>query len=100
MLCISTLTAGWCDKDHVLLHACFQLLSDFVEKEMADSWWVNWQQDEVHSSAKKEIDILYAWWKEWQIKVNNDRFLHEPTDYEKENEMLKRLIDVRKFLWT
>ena len=30
---IKTLEKGWHDKDEVLLHAAFQLLTDFVEQE-------------------------------------------------------------------
>lgn len=100
LLHMSTLTEGWCDKDHVLLHACFQLITDFVEKELAESWWIHWDQDEDHAAAKKEIDILYAWWKEWQVKLNDGSFHHDLADYQKENEMLKRLIEVRQFMWT
>jgi hypothetical protein len=42
ILKIDSLSDGWCDKDHVLLHACFQLLSDFVEKELPKYPQINW----------------------------------------------------------
>lgn len=32
-LTIKTLTGEWCDKDIVMLHACFQLLTDCIESE-------------------------------------------------------------------
>lgn len=99
-LYIPTLSAGWCDKDHVILHACFQLLTDFVEKELTVSPWVNWQQDEEHAQAREEIELLYVWWKDWLKKLETPRFQHGQADYEKENEMMKRLIEVRKYLWT
>jgi len=33
---IATLDKGWHNKDEVLLHAAFQLLANFVEKEQPD----------------------------------------------------------------
>ncbi|HEX3034348.1 MAG TPA: hypothetical protein VHT73_04330 [Thermodesulfobacteriota bacterium] len=60
---IQTLDKGWHDKDEVLLHAAFQLLVDFVEKERPDKI-VDWTSDELHRRARKEIKSLYKWWKE------------------------------------
>lgn len=36
ILKIHTLDKGWCDKDYIMLHAAFQILVDFVEKEKPD----------------------------------------------------------------
>jgi hypothetical protein len=44
LLKIDSLDDGWCDKDQVLLHACFRLLSDFVEKEMMVQDYPDWNQ--------------------------------------------------------
>ena len=33
ILKINTLNKCWCDRDDLLLHAAFQILVDFVEKE-------------------------------------------------------------------
>ncbi len=33
ILKISTLEKGWADRDHLMLHANFQILVDFVEQE-------------------------------------------------------------------
>jgi len=60
---IQTLEKGWHDKDEMLLHAAFQLLVDFVEKEDPGRI-VNWNSDESHKHAWKEIRELYKWWKE------------------------------------
>ena len=60
---ITTLEKGWHDKDEVLLHAVFQLLVDFVEKECPDKL-VDWSSDEAHRQAWKEINRLYHWWKD------------------------------------
>jgi len=58
---ITTLSKGWHDKDNVLLHAAFQLLTDFVEKERPDEI-VDWNYDEQHRAAWAEITSLYQWW--------------------------------------
>ena len=47
MLRIQTLEKGWCDKDRVMLHAAFQLLVDFLEKEKPDEI-VDWSHDADH----------------------------------------------------
>jgi hypothetical protein len=99
---IESLGEGWCDKDHIILHACFQLLCDFVEKEMRLNTFVDWNTDHQSRHAKKEIEELYEW---WQSKKNEnaesaEAFREDIKIYYKENQMLKRLIDVRMHLWT
>lgn len=32
VLKIESLSEDWCDKDVVILHACFQMLKDYIEK--------------------------------------------------------------------
>ena len=61
MLKIRTLGSGWCDKDHLMLHAVFQLVVDFVEQEKPDRI-VDWNADPEHKHAWKEIRSLYRWW--------------------------------------
>ncbi len=61
MLRIETLEKGWCDKDRVMLHAAFQLLVDFVEKEKPGEI-VDWGHDPEHQHAWQEIQALYEWW--------------------------------------
>ena len=58
---ITTLDKGWHDKDEVLLHAAFQLLTDFVEGERPEKI-VDWDFDEQHKVAWAEINSLYKWW--------------------------------------
>ena len=60
---IQTLDKGWHDKDEILLHAAFQLLADFVEKERPDKI-VDWNANGLHRHTWKEIKSLYKWWKE------------------------------------
>lgn len=61
-LVIRTLKAGWHDKDEVMLHAAFQLLVDFVEREEPDKH-IDWRHDNEHRQAWKEIHALYRWWR-------------------------------------
>jgi hypothetical protein len=124
VLKIESLSEGWCDKDHVLLHACFQLLSDFVEKEMSKYPHINWNvpadrmnavikevqfdaaadgNDPVNTrNVKKEFEELYHWWQEWKKKLEEGTSTFEEGNekYLKENEALKRLIDLRMYMWT
>jgi len=63
VLRISTLSRTWHDKDEIMLHACFQILVDFIEDECSPGV-VNWAYDARHRKTKKELDFLYKWWKE------------------------------------
>ncbi len=126
LLKIKSLSKGWRDKDSVLLHACFQLLSDFVEQEIPKFPQINWnvsadvsnsvfkgiefnpgsteENDSTNTrDTKKEFEELYAWWQEWKKKEDikkNYTFEEDHADYLIENEMLKRLIDLRMYMWT
>lgn len=62
-LAIHTLGKGWRDRDEILLHAAFQILVDFVEKEEPGRI-INWSHDETHRHVWKEVRELYRWWKE------------------------------------
>ena len=102
MLRIDTLGEGWCDKDNVMLHVCFQILSDAVEKdnlvnklsEETESWYID---------ARHEVMELYNW---WQSRKNEEtkRFSmsgeEDHDTYLMENTMLKKLIDIRIYCWT
>lgn len=98
LLKIETLSDSWCDKDDVILHACFQLLKDFVEQEKEMFEIIDWNHTEENKLAKAEIDFLYNWW----INRNHDEDDLDKINeqYQEDNQMLKRLIDVRKHLWT
>jgi hypothetical protein len=98
---IDTIDSDWCDKDQVMLHACFQLLTDFVEKENINDI-TDWEWHEDHKTAKKEIDELYSWWKERIIKDAEGKVdpIWGEGQYDLDNEMLIRLVKVRKYLWT
>jgi hypothetical protein len=77
---IQTLEKGWHDRDNILLHAAFQTLVDFMEKEHPDKT-VDWSWDETHSKAWKEIKSLYKWWKKTRparVDPLNDKTIKVP----------------------
>ena len=59
---ITTLDKGWHDTDELLLHAVFQLLVDFIEKERPEKM-TDWSCDQAHRKAWKDIKGLYKWWQ-------------------------------------
>lgn len=67
---IRTLPPTWTDRDQVLTHAMFQVLSDFMEKEKAAEVidWVG--SSEEHAHAWKEIQELYEWWNNVYLKFD------------------------------
>ncbi|MEA1877838.1 MAG: hypothetical protein U9N86_13355 [Bacteroidota bacterium] len=98
---IHSLEKGWHDKDEILMHASFQLLVDFVEQEKPDKI-IDWQADELHSKAWKEIQLLYKWWKK-ERKTRKDplddkRIKHPPLKLEKipESDMCRMVEPDRK----
>jgi len=98
-LSIQSLNQDWCDKDVVMLHACFQLLKDCVEKEDLLSGHIDWNADEKFRKAKAELEALYSWWHERLEAEKVDTFVFED-HYREDNQMLHRLIDIRWALWT
>lgn len=79
---------GWVDKDMIMLHACFQLLVDFIEEENGLEDWAN----ECYKDTVTELKYLYDWWKENSSTVTIDDMIA--------GENLMRLIKIRDFLWT
>lgn len=101
ILKIKTLGKDWSDKDVVMLHACFQLLTDCIEQEKLYER-TDWNHNEEYKQAKKEIDELYTWWKS-RVKTELENLMNpslEKDQYEEDNEMLIRLVKVRGYLWT
>ena len=100
ILKIKTLKKGWTDKDFVMLHACFQLLTDFLKKEKPFKC-SSWEQDEEHRNAKAELIFLNNWWKK-RKKLKEDSLIYNNRNASQnleDTEMLMRLMNVRTFLW-
>lgn len=53
---------GWHDRSELILFANMALLRDFIEKEKAFECHVNWDEEEHHIAAKKEMLTIYDWW--------------------------------------
>lgn len=79
---------GWIDRDIIMLHACFQILVDWVEKEngLTDSNY------EVYKETIGELKRLYDWWKSVDLDYLNDTI-------EVQRNLIS-LIQHRGFLWT
>lgn len=87
---------GWIDQDHKIFLACFKCLEYFVEQEKGLNCHIDWDWDETHREVHREIQFLYDWWKKYPVlqKLNNIEW------YDIEDEMLFRLLKVRRYLWT
>ncbi len=98
---IDSLSNDWCDKDIIMLHACFQLLMDCIEKENLLNGHTDWNYNDEFKHARKEIVELQKWWIERKQRVMDDTLRElDEKQYSEDNSMLIRLIEIRKFLWT
>ena len=118
---------GWCDVPTKMLYAWFNLLDDFVNKEMKHLYLP--PEDDIENKKQREIYLeildIHKWWtkdrkksmekyhdlldKSWLARKSNDpnsselrrqslqldRQIEDKTD-----EMLMRLIKVRRHLWS
>jgi hypothetical protein len=85
---------GWCDKDMILFHACFQCLVDFVEKEKPETL-VDWEGTGPEAlAAWEEMLACYGWYKH----VRKDPWVND--SYDIDQDWLERLIKVRAFMWS
>ena len=79
----------WFDRSDIMLHACFQILQDCVEKEKVDTH-CNY---EANKDFVDEVRFLYKW---WLTRKSDKEFDNDDED----NEMLNRLMKIRLALWT
>lgn len=79
----------WVDRDEVMLHACFQILQDCMEKEGVDVHC----SYEAHGEFVDEVRSLYDW---WQMRKKDSSL----DNVEEDDEMLTRLMKIRSSLWT
>lgn len=66
---IKSLEPTWNDRDAVLAHAMFQILTDFMEKEKPGER-IDWSYNEEHAHAWKEMTELYDWWHNVYLKFD------------------------------
>lgn len=113
------------DVDYRILHACFDFLCDFVEKEkgleVLKYQWTYWNTMPakerknmgcIVGQTKKranecwkiwdEATALYNWWNDEFLPANKkgDWDMPGSNDSKIENKQLIRLIKIRKYLWT
>lgn len=81
---------GWIDRDEIMLHSCFQILKDCVEKEHVDTH-CNY---DAHKEFVDEVRFLYNWWILRSQKIMTDEQMEE------DDKMLMRLMVIRRSLWT
>jgi len=80
----------WIDRDEIMLHSCFQLLKDCVEKEKVHKK-CNYK---LHKTFVDEVNLLYKWWnKRAKLGWANNKHVEDDA-------MLLRLIKIRTALWT
>jgi hypothetical protein len=102
-----TLSPRYNDADELLLHANFQILVDFIEREKP--WQFNKRYDELYAIYStncrhdeaiarcvewENLTRLYHWWKRRSLRytVGND--------FDEDSKQLIRLVAARARLWT
>lgn len=82
---------SWLDRDTIMLHACFQLLEDWIEKEDG----LNHSCKITYKNIHTELKELNDWWQERKESIHGTGI-----DNKEDTIMLTRLIKHRTFLWT
>jgi hypothetical protein len=80
----------WIDADTVMIHSCFQILTNYIENEKALEI-INY---EAHKEFVDEVNELYDWWKVRRLKVHCKDNEHKIDD-----SYLLRLMKLRTKLW-
>jgi len=126
---IKTLPPTWTDADTVIVHAMFQILTDFIDKECSPGN-IDWDSEPTHRKVRKTLQELYDWWHNVYLKFDawegydknkgtkspfkNGKFSLNKYDNkwfdivaDKEMELdkeltknLKKLIDIKDYMWT
>lgn len=114
---------GWIDRDRAIMFACFALLKQFVEKELTASYeygprilergWRPHPTKDIETmhwnKAHRTMKELYDWWvferpekiKEMDdMSVNNEWAEADSLFNETDNTQLRRLIEIKDYLWT
>lgn len=111
---------SWIDRDTILLHAAFQTLVDFVDKEKpyemalfpSCAWYnkpvpddekqhVPVEESEKQIAEWKRLFALYHWWKDVRLKKDLDEVFSDKQAYDDEDsEKLCELVRPREHLWT
>ena len=100
---IKSLSPGYYDPDIRMLHACFDLYTEWFrynvfEEKLMDRSTV----DEGNPGLWDEMMALYLWWtvKKPEFEVDNTTTLADMEAMEEqEDEMLMRLMKIRRHIW-
>lgn len=82
---------NWVDRNEIMLHACFQILEDCIEKEKVDTHC----SYKTHKKFVDEVRFLYEWWKKRKQVIH-----HSDEQMIEDDKMLIRLMKIRTALWT
>lgn len=92
---IDTLDNKWHDQDQIMLHAAFQCLTNYIEKEKPGEV-IDWRGTGAEAyDAWQEMSRLYCWWK----TRDHDAWWTDEDDT-MDDVMLERLVAIRGYLWT
>jgi hypothetical protein len=117
------LKGPWADVDMKMLHACFDFLRDFVEKEkgleMLKQQYDYWNklpknEREVMRMSEKDVDCkttealkiynkiekLYNWWRNEYTPLWKSTRCQTIKEEKDEQDYLLELIKIRRYLWT
>lgn len=124
-VCPTGLKPGYYDIPELMIYVNFKFLERYIEDEDAFNV-INWDSDEDHKNAKKELEEIYQYWKhdrqkllDLEIKLYEslpdsfDRFKDKKYDeiskqiyelelklLEEDKKYLKKLIDIKDYMWT
>ena len=115
---IKSLPVTWSDRDIILLHASFQILTDFIEKEklgikpilpdFVKTDYDAWIKSVIISNEKQtQLWDLYVWWNkkrkhDWDslcLESAKTRFKKQQELEKKDDEMLAKLVSLRSYMW-
>jgi hypothetical protein len=67
----------WVDKDRLVVHLVFEVLSQFIEDECPGER-LDWDADPERASAWREMNDLYDWWNNVYLPFDKeDRYLDD-----------------------
>lgn len=79
------LSHTWVDKDKLLVHTMFEILSKYIEDEKPDQI-IDWSSNETSAEAWEELNRLYEWWHKTYIpwtETYMDKYSFEHIQFEK-----------------
>lgn len=81
----------WIEYDCIMLHSCFQILKNFIEKDQG----LTHCDYEHHKDYLDELKFLYDWWE-----IRKETYYSCELDDQIDQDMLIRLIKIRPGMWT